>query len=338
MNVITGNCELNKITQFITSNFSEEFSNYKLSYLKDKLTNTAVEILCTQTFTFYANKSKIRQSGFNKNFIEYQMIIDYCTDLEVLFVLSNLDEKVLKSYNINWVIFGIDETSKEKFHAVNFLNIACFCDYHREESDKKKKVVYRIDFNKIEKLYKYYYKININLFAKFSKKYFFNSIFNLQISQEKLLYKNEIVVIKFEETKINNIIIEKKSHRNIYQCQCVICGNIDNIVLSKSLKGSRINSKIKYKKVSNTTIKQIKNNEFSLSFCNHIGTSYENKGIDFSFKIKEYNQNINTLDQVFLYYLHNFKYDKATTSILYFKNSNVEKFKIDKFIEKKYDK
>jgi hypothetical protein len=331
INTVSGQCKLYIIIDFIKYKFYEEINYHTNEYLFSKLNDEAMDYFLKKTIIFHTNMSALKESQIASDFNKYKNKIIAIENFELMVFLVKYKKK-LDDLEVNWIIMENNLQDIKEFSIFNVLNKASIFEYYRLEIDKNSKQNFRIDFDKFEHNVEQKHDIILNKFLKYSRKYFFNSLFNLSLNKIKINQPSKVATLKFEPINYKDIKLVEEDFMNVYVHKCVLCGAEDRVLLSSSKKN--INRKNKYKLSSDIIVK---NNEQSVEIkCDHINIeNFENVLFIFnnpSEELKEFD-----VDKLFIYYLKSFKLTDDN-KILFYKDDKLATIQVDKFIKSKYAK
>ena len=340
MKIASGTSSVKEVLNKLENLINEQIRNMPNSSFPDKAKDEFYEIILSKTFVFYVPVNSIKMSMIDMSIHEVKKII-YTSNMSEIIALTNLSLHKKNKYKINWIAvefnkINIDNeeiTDNDISHVLPFLSTACELNVLKKDA-KNKKINFRIDFEKLEKLFEKLGKAP-SYFLHNAKKHFFKSLFSIQTSEQK---NNEINYVKQELIKkeYKNILISKENIKSVYLYRCQICGNQHEVILSKSMRGKKRNSLRKYIRVSNNFIYE-KNNRYYV-VCEHHSTKYEGINKFFSISKKtivdnDSNENID-MDKVFLFQFFNFVLNDESQKIEYYINDEKHSIDVNAFIDK----
>jgi len=338
LKILNGTNSVAEVLDKLENLIDKQIKNLPESSLCGKAKDEFYEIILSKTFVFYVPANSIKMNMVDASIDEVKEII--YTDMSEIIALTNLPLYKKIRYKINWIAIEFNKkniedkeiTDKKISRYLPFLSIACELDILKKDS-KNKKLNFRIDFEKLNKLYEKIGKASY--FFRNAKKHFYQSLFSFQTSEQKnndINYVRQVLIQK----KYKDISISQDDLKSVFLYKCQICGNQHEVILSNSKRGRKRNIHKKYTRVSDDFIYE-KTDKYYI-VCKHSGTKHE--GVKKLFSVKKMtitnndsNENID-LDKVFLFQFFNFVLNDESQKIEYYINDEKHGIDVNAFIDK----
>lgn len=336
MKIASGACTIHEVERKLEKIIDEYFDNNIQRAIREKMKDEFYEVLLCKSFVFYVPSNSIKANMIDASLDEISKII-YVDRISEIIALVNLPTELKKRYKISWIAVEFDQTNMEDFVSerelskiLPFISTACELDTLKKNTEKKK-VAFRIDFKRLESAFqKTMFKPD--RFVRDAKKYFFQSIFNFQISDQK---NNEIPYIHQTLAKKSyaDIEITKEDLKSVFLYRCQVCNKQHEVILSSSMRDKK-GKKRRYTRVSEDFI-NLQNGRCYI-VCDHIGTPYEGIEKYFSIDIKKHiGDNELDLDKVFIFMFSNFVNDGNGSIEFYLpEKDEVNSISVDEFLKK----
>lgn len=307
---------------------SEEYNFLGKNNSFEKFKDEILEYFILKPVILYVPNRTLVVNISNENIENFIDHVHYIEDIySLIYMHQNFNNVSLKKHEISVVIIEANKSIKK----TRFLQNITFLEYFLKRNNQNQCVPSGLlNFQKLENIFlKINKKESIKKLLKKGQKYFYSSIFNLNLPENrtKTIYQR---LKYFKEPK--SIDDEMYDYENAYMYKCQICNNQHKVYLAKDNKNKK-----------NLTSNFIKKNEDLKAYefmCGHDNTKHAGK-TNFCISIEKLRLEDNTsslhqINSIFLYMFYIASNDGS--GIVYVTNNkNRIKISMEDYFEK-YDK